>query len=262
MTIATAAFITLLAACIVQIVYLLIKRGKPDPFSHFIVLASSLLLITDIIMRSVQINFVAVTNTYESLVFFTGVICLVLFLYRVIWAEKTFQLIIFGGTILSVIFLALTSTPIAPNAIVLPIPALQSAWLVLHVTFAFIGEAFFVVGFFAAILYLVINDEEKKKIIDRVMYLSVIIGYPLYTAGALVFGAIWAQSAWGIFWSWDPKETWALVTWLTYTVFLHFRIIKKWRGKVSAIVCIAGFLFTLFTYFGVNLLPDSLHSYG
>ncbi|HUV08506.1 MAG TPA: cytochrome c biogenesis protein CcsA, partial [Spirochaetia bacterium] len=143
-----------------------------------------------------------------------------------------------------------------------PIPALQSYWLVLHVTFAFIGEAFFVVGFFAAIYFLVLKDEGRRKAVDRFMYTAIAIGYPIYTAGALIFGAIWAQSAWGKYWSWDPKETWALITWLVYTAFLHTRLIRRMRGTVSAVLVIVGFLFTLFTFFGVNFLLSGLHSYG
>jgi cytochrome c-type biogenesis protein CcsB len=143
-----------------------------------------------------------------------------------------------------------------------PIPALQSYWLVLHVSFAFIGEAFFAFAFVAAIYYLIINDEEKKKKSDKIIYTSIGVGYPIYTAGALIFGAIWAQYAWGRYWSWDPKETWALITWFIYTGYLHTRLVKRWRGKITAILAIAGFVFTIFTFFGVNYLLSGLHSYG
>jgi ABC-type transport system involved in cytochrome c biogenesis permease subunit len=261
MIFSTIAFFALVAALAVQVIFLLKKSSEPDPFSHFLVLGSALLLIANLIERSVQINFVAVTNTFESLVFFAAAICLVLFVYRLVAGAKTFPIVLFGGTILSVILLAVASSPIAPKDVVPPVPALQSAWLVLHVTMAFIGESFFVVGFIAAILYLAAKDDAVKASIDRVMYISIIIGYPIFTAGALIFGAIWAQFAWGSYWSWDPKETWALITWLTYTAFLHTRFVKKWRGKVSAILSIAGFVFTIFTYFGVNFLLAGLHSY-
>jgi ABC-type transport system involved in cytochrome c biogenesis permease subunit len=78
----------------------------------------------------------------------------------------------------------------------------------------------------------------------------------------LVFGAVWAEHAWGRYWSWDPKETWALITWLTYTVYLHVRFILKKRRKLAAVISIAGFAFTLFTFFGVNYLLPGLHSYA
>ena len=94
------------------------------------------------------------------------------------------------------------------------------------------------------------------------MAAAVGIGYPVFTAGALVFGAIWAETAWGSWWSWDPKETWALITWLIYTAYLHTRLVKKMRGRTSALLAIIGFLATVFTFFGVNYLLSGLHSYG
>lgn len=258
----TIAFALLVLAVIVQVVFLLTRKKTVDPFSHYIVFAASLLLLATIIVRSVQIRFVAVTNTFESLVFFAAAIGLVLFVYR-LWAkEKTVQFIQFGASIIAVILLAVASSPIAPKEVLPPIPALQSYWLVLHVTCAFIGEAFFVISFVAAILYLLTKDKEGQKNLDRIIYTTIGIGYPIYTGGALIFGAIWAQAAWGRYWGWDPKETWALVTWLTYTVYLHTRLVRKLRGKFSAWVAVAGFVFTIFTFFGVNFLLYGLHSYG
>jgi ABC-type transport system involved in cytochrome c biogenesis permease subunit len=93
-------------------------------------------------------------------------------------------------------------------------------------------------------------------------YTSIAIGYPIFTAGALVFGAVWAEKAWGVWWSWDPKETWALITWLTYTAYLHFRLVRKNTSKVMPILVIAGFIIAMFTFFGVNFLLSGLHSYA
>ena len=258
----TIAFFLLGAAAAIQIFFLLKKTDKPDPLSHYFLLAGSLLLLATNIQRSIQINFVAVTNTFESLIFFSGVIALLLFLYRIQKRWKVLQFIMFGSTIIALILLAIASSPIAPKGIEPPIPALQSFWLVLHVTFSFIGEAFFALSFITAIYYLVVKDKEKKINAERLTYTAIAIGYPIYTAGALIFGAIWAENAWGSYWSWDPKETWALVTWLVYTAFLHSRLVKSLRGRISAILAIVGFLFTIFTFFGVNFVLSGLHSYG
>jgi ABC-type transport system involved in cytochrome c biogenesis permease subunit len=84
----------------------------------------------------------------------------------------------------------------------------------------------------------------------------------VFTVGALVFGAVWAEQAWGAWWSWDPKETWALVTWLVYTFYLHVRLIRKKTGALPAWISVIGFACTLFTFFGVNFLLSGLHSYG
>jgi len=143
----TIAFFSLSTAALIQIFFLLKKTDKPDPISHYFLLAGSILLFSTIIQRSIQINFVAVTNTFESLVFFSGVIALLLFLYRIQKKWKVLQFILFGSTVVAIILLAVASSPIAPKEIEPPIPALQSMWLVLHVTFAFIGESFFALSF-------------------------------------------------------------------------------------------------------------------
>lgn len=256
------AFISLALAAIIQVVYLMRKSEEADPVSHFLLLGAALLLLATTVHRSVLINFVAVTNTFESLVFFAGIIALVLFAYRIQKKWAVYQFVLFGSTLIALVLLAIASSPIAPKEVHPPIPALQSYWLVLHVTFAFIGESFFAVAFIAAIYYLANSDVDKKINADRIIYTATAIGYPIYTAGALIFGAIWAEAAWGAFWSWDPKETWALITWLTYTVYLHMRFVQKYRGKISAIIQIIAFIFTIFTFFGVNFLLSGLHSYG
>jgi ABC-type transport system involved in cytochrome c biogenesis permease subunit len=259
---AVIAFALLVLAGILQAAFLLRNRRVLDPVSHWLLAAAAALLLAGIAERSLRIRFVAVTNTFESLVFFAGVTALVLFLYRLLAGERLLPLVSFGGTVIALALLAIASSPAIPKEVQSPIPALQSYWLVLHVTLSFIGESFFIVSFVASILYLAAGDEERRKKLDRLSYTAVGIGYPIFTAGALVFGAVWAQTAWGTWWSWDPKETWALITWLVYTAFLHTRLVKRLRGRLSAILSIVGFAFTIFTFFGVNYLLSGLHSYG
>jgi cytochrome c-type biogenesis protein CcsB len=98
--------------------------------------------------------------------------------------------------------------------------------------------------------------------LDEITYKSIAIGFPIFTLGGLVFGAIWADQAWGVYWSWDPKETWSLITWFIYAFYLHGRMIRGWRGKKVAIVAVIGFMAVIFTYLGVNLLLSGLHAYG
>ena len=258
---ASIAFLIILIAAIIEAVFLLRKSKSPDPVSHWLHLAAAILLFVTTAMRSIQIEFFAVTNTFEALLFFSACILLILFVYRMQKRWQVLPLVQFGTTVVAIALLAVASSPAVPSVIRPPIPALQSYWLVLHITFAFAGEAFFAVGFVTAIYYLAVKDGEKRREADRVLYTSIAIGYPLFTAGALVFGAIWAETAWGAYWSWDPKETWALITWLTYTAFLHSRLVKRFRGKISAYLAILGFAFTLFTFLGVNYLLPGLHSY-
>jgi ABC-type transport system involved in cytochrome c biogenesis permease subunit len=98
--------------------------------------------------------------------------------------------------------------------------------------------------------------------LDEIGYRSIAIGYPIYTLGALVFAMIWANEAWGRFWGWDPKEVWALITWLFYAAFLHLRLSRGWQGKRSAWLAVSGFIVVMFTLVGVNLLIAGLHSYA
>lgn len=260
MMMTAAAFVLQIISAVLQ-VFFIFKSSMKDKFSHYLLLVSGLILLTNLVVRSIQIKFVAVTNTFESLVFFSLVIMFILFFMKIKFKDKLAPLLVFGVTMVSIALLSIASSPIAPKEALEPIPALQSNWLVLHVTFSFIGESFFAVSFVAAILTIVAKDPERKKIYDKVTYTSIAIGYPIFSAGAIAFGAIWASYAWGRFWGWDPKETWALVTWLTYSLYLHLRFIKKMRGNVVSWAAIIGFAFTLFTFFGVNFLLSGLHSY-
>jgi ABC-type transport system involved in cytochrome c biogenesis permease subunit len=262
-TLSTIAFILIIVSLIIQIIFLIInKEAKPDPISHYVIAVSFILLIIYTVLMSLEINFIAITNTYEAMFVFSEMILLVILVYRFSMGKNTNPFIMLGVTMISIILLAIASSPIIPHELHPPIPALQSYWLIFHIIFAFIGESFFAMAFVASIYLLVVKDEEKKKNADRITYISIIIGYFLYTAGGLIFGAIWANVAWGRYWGWDPKETWALVTFLVYTVYLHLRLIAKVDRKITSIVSIAGFLFAIFTFFGVNYLLAGLHSYG
>lgn len=98
--------------------------------------------------------------------------------------------------------------------------------------------------------------------LDEITYKSIAVGFPLFTIGGLIMGAIWANSAWGKYWTWDPKETWSLITWFVYALYLHARFVGGWRGKRVAILSVVGFIAVIFTYLGVNLVLSGLHAYG
>jgi ABC-type transport system involved in cytochrome c biogenesis permease subunit len=257
----TITFALIVAAAAIQAPFLFRKDGKSDPLSHWALLAGFLALATVCVDRSLAIGFPALTGTFESLVFFSASVCLLAWVYRVQRRITFLPLVQFGATIVAAALLAVASSPIAPKELLAPIPALRSGWLILHVSFSFIGESFFVAGFIASIAFLATKDGSKKSDYDRVTYTAVAVGYPIFTAGALVFGAVWAEQAWGSWWSWDPKEIWALVTWLAYTAYLHLRLVRKRKDALPSIVATIGFLCALFTFFGVNFLLTGLHSY-
>jgi cytochrome c-type biogenesis protein CcsB len=217
------------------------------------------------------------TNLYESMVFFSwsiGVLYLIL--------EWKYKNKVIGAFVVPWAFLALAYTSIGPGirTEVEPlIPALQSNWLIAHVITCFLGYAAFAISFGASVMYLIkARREDKKKekkgekqgfvdylpdlkVLDEINYKSVIIGFALLTLG-IITGSAWANYAWGSYWSWDPKETWSLITWLIYATFLHARYTRGWQGKRTAYISIVGFAAVIFTYLGVNLIISGLHSYA
>lgn len=201
------------------------------------------------------------SNLYESLVFFSWSVSLGLI---VVWRKFGEDAIPLFGV--PIVFLILGSTFLIDPTIRPLIPALQSNWLVAHVFTCFLGYAGFAVSFVAAVLLLISRKSEKlslllpnRKILDEIVYRSVLVGFPFLSLG-IITGAAWADHAWGAYWSWDPKETWSLITWLVYAVFLHARLTRGWSGGRTALLSVLGFCAVLFTYFGVNYLPG-LHSY-
>jgi len=136
----------------------------------------------------------------------------------------------------------------------------------------FFGYAAFGLAFGLSLMYLLKRPDAPEKenaflklipesaILDDLSYQMVVIGFLMLTLG-IITGSVWAYSAWGRYWGWDPKETWSLITWLIYATLLHSRMIRGWKGKRLAILCIIGFACVLFTYFGVNYLAG-LHSYA
>ncbi|WP_010258616.1 cytochrome c biogenesis protein [Treponema primitia] len=257
--ISTTACIVLSFAVIIQIIFLF--RKADEPISQWMTLLAAVLLMAVSIVRSIQIQFIALTGTFESLIFYAAVICIISFVYKTQRRIPQSKTISFISIFIALVFLAVASSPLTGKEALLPVPSLRSSWLLLHVSFAFIGESFFVVSFAAALVSLFVKTEERRLKYDRITYTAILVGYPVFTAGALIFGSIWAQKAWGRWWGWDPKETWALITWLVYTFYLHLRLIFKKKGKLISLVAVIGFLCTIFTLFGVNYLLPGLHSY-
>ncbi len=151
-------------------------------------------------------------------------------------------------------------------------PALQSYWLVIHVIAAVTSAGAFTVGAALSILYLVKERAERTgsatlsrlpaaDALDRIAYRVHAFVFPLWTF-AVIAGAIWAENAWGRYWGWDPKETWAFITWVVYAAYLHARATAGWKGRRAAAVALTGFGCFLFNYFVVNLVVTGLHSYA
>ena len=237
------------------------------------------------VLRWIESHHFPLSNLYESLLFLTWSLTLGHFLVP---AKVGSDFMVGAITAPSALFVdAFASLTLPENlkAAAPLVPALQSNWLMMHVTMMIISYSMLILGslFSIAILFLSLpalktstqtvsleaeigdNVSESMqgllKLLDNLSYRTLGFGFPLLTIGILS-GAVWANQAWGSYWSWDPKETWALITWVVFAIYFHFRFNKKWSGTKPAIVASIGFVFLWICYLGVNLLGKGLHSYG
>jgi cytochrome c-type biogenesis protein CcsB len=211
------------------------------------------------------------SNMYESMSFFA--LCVMAGYLVLEWRFKQKTL---GAVVAPIAFIILAANALFfPDEIRPLVPALQSDWLLYHVITTFVGYAAFAVSFGVSVLYLFKEKAGDKglkegsflgmfpdlKVLDEVNYKSIAVGFPLLSLG-IITGAAWANYAWGTYWSWDPKETWSLITWFIYAAYLHARLTRGWQGTRAAVLSIIGFAAVIFTYFGVNFLLSGLHSYA
>lgn len=201
------------------------------------------------------------SNFYESIIFYAWCISLLLIVMK---RRLAYPFVTMLASLISLAFMGYASLSSSVEKNIQPlIPALQSNWLHIHVLTCFIGYAAFAISFIAGVLYFITWKDvlPSKEKLEDINYRSVVVGFPMLSAGILT-GAVWAHYAWGTYWSWDPKETWSLITWIVYALFLHARHVKGWKGKKIALLSIFGFLSVIFTYIGVNFLLSGLHSYA
>nr|YP_010338624.1 cytochrome c biogenesis protein [Rhodaphanes brevistipitata]UNJ18574.1 cytochrome c biogenesis protein [Rhodaphanes brevistipitata] len=246
-------------------------------------LIGNILLTVSIIIRWVESGHFPLSNLYESLLFLTwGLTFISLFLE---FKTKTNIL----GALISplatfIIAFATLSLPMEMQTATSLVPALKSNWLVMHVSVMMMSYAILMVGTLLSILFLVISQNKKEHKsqnnkfsiflasyskyrselllnIDNLSYKTIALAFPLLTIG-IISGAVWANEAWGSYWSWDPKETWALITWLVFASYLHARISQGWNGRKAAFLASFGFIVVWICYLGVNFLGQGLHSYG
>jgi len=232
----------------------------------------NLLLTGDLIKRWIEAGHFPLSNLYESLLFLSWAITLLCLIF-----EQMLESEILGVVIAPLVLCILTFTefslPLELQVTRPLVPALQSNWLFMHVSVMILSYASLLIGSVIALSYLVINKIEhslglfqtdRQEILvffDNLSYRSIGVGFCFLTLGILS-GAVWANETWGTYWSWDPKETWALVTWLIFAIYLHTRLVYGWEGIQSARIASFGFIIIWFCYLGVNLLGKGLHSYG
>jgi cytochrome c-type biogenesis protein CcsB len=208
------------------------------------------------------------SNMYESLLLFALCIAAVH-----LWLEHRHHAPAVGivAAPLAAMVLAYTEFAAGMNRAIEPLfPALRSNWLTAHVLVCFVAYGAFAISAALSLVYLwkrrnpnlgLAKVFPSIELIDDISYRAVALGFPMLTMG-IFFGAVWANVAWGSYWSWDPKETWSLITWLVYAVYLHARLVRGWSGPRAALISLVGFGAVMFTYFGVNFLLSGLHSYA
>lgn len=261
-------------AAVIYVCAWVLKRPRMGVAASWVLVIAVIGNASGIILRWVEsyrlgIGHAPLSNLYESLVFFAFTVSVFY-----IWVERRYLKRTIGAFSATIAFLAMAYASLSPNVndqIQPLIPALKSNWLIAHVVTCFLGYAAFAIAFGISTLFLfkarndasasrIVSAVPETSILDVLNHQMVILGFLFLTAG-IITGSVWANSAWGSYWSWDPKETWSLITWLIYATILHARRMRGWHGKRVAWLSILGFAAVIFTYFGVNLLPG-LHSYA
>ena len=214
------------------------------------------------VFRTIGAGRLPLSNQYEfAMSFAWGIIVCFIVLY-VIYKFAAIGSFVLPLAILVMGYAAMQSKTIKPL-----MPALQSYWLTFHVGTAILSYGSFALSCALAVIYLIdVKRPEGKSILkdreisDMLAYRVIVFGQLMLTV-VIISGAIWAQKAWSRYWAWDPKETWSLITWIIYAIYLHLRLRRNWRGKPAAWFAIIGFASVIFTFIGVNILLPSLHSY-
>jgi cytochrome c-type biogenesis protein CcsB len=243
------------------------------------VISSNFLLFVILGLRWLISGYFPLSNLYESLLFLGW--CL---LFILIVAETKTRTKLLGAILLPIVLLVISFA-----SLILPtqmqeaaplVPALQSNWLMMHVSMMMLSYATLILGSLLSILFLVVQKfitstnklqlstknaaQTKTQLLENIdtwSYRTIGLGFPFLTIG-IIAGAVWANEAWGSYWSWDPKETWALITWLIFAAYIHARLTKGWVGEKAALLGSIGFIIVWICYLGVNFLGQGLHSYG
>jgi cytochrome c-type biogenesis protein CcsB len=295
-------FAVLLLAMVIYWVNLFFFREKTSIsiIGRTSTIIANLLLFFILCSRWIVAGYFPLSNLYESLLFLTWTLLTVYLYIETQTKSRLIGAILIPTTLLINGFANLTLTPEMQKASPL-VPALQSNWLMMHVSMMLLSYGTLIMGSLLCILFLVISryqdvdlkvvdnsslplynvmlDYYEAKVvspsneiselgklkllqsIDNWSYRIIGLGFPFLTIG-IISGGVWANEAWGSYWSWDPKETWALITWLVFATYLHARLTKGWEGKKTAILGGLGFFVIWICYLGVNFLGKGLHSYG
>jgi ABC-type transport system involved in cytochrome c biogenesis permease subunit len=280
----------LITACLYMCYWVLKKNwvGQAATAMTYIALLSSTMFL---VMRAVESGHAPFSNLYESMVLFVWAMTA-----GYLFMEHRYKMKVMGAFVMTLAVFAMLAASMLPFRFksVEPLnPALQNkwhwlinaltplglenyaiGWLDFHVFTTFISYAAFAIAFGLSVMYLIRRRFELRQqgnflverlpdsdTLDELSYHTIAWGFPFLAVG-IISGAMWANYAWGTYWSWDPKETWSLITWFIYAAYLHARITRGWRGKRSAYLSIIGFTAVVFLYWGVSFVLPGLHAYA
>ena len=256
------------AATILYLIDVLKRKDKAGKFALHVLRGAFLVHLATLLVRFFEIGYTPVTNLHESLSFYAWTIVGVFLVF-----DLRYRSTVLGAFLVPLALALMIFSGIVPKGGDGLNPLLQSWWLQIHVVLAFFGYAMFTMAFGAGVMYLLQERMLKSKkfsslyhrlpsleTLDAINYRCLTFGFPLLTM-AIISGAVWANSAWGGYWRWDPKEVWALITWFVYAALLHGRLTVGWRGRRAAIFAIIGFGCVIFTFLGVSLLLQGQHSF-
>ena len=237
-------------------------------------ISANLLLFIILGLRWIVSGYFPLSNLYESLLFLDWCLIFILLLVESKTKTKLIGAIILPLSVLIISFASIILPQPMQNASPL-VPSLHSNWLMMHVSMMMVSYAILLIGSILSILYLVLIRDQKFNLsistgklkteilenIDNWSYRTIGLGFPFLTIG-IIAGAVWANEAWGSYWSWDPKETWALITWIIFAAYIHARLTQGWIGEKAALLGSLGFFVVWVCYLGTNFLGQGLHSYG
>lgn len=255
-----AGLVLYFVAMILQFLGASFKKDNLKKYAWWVFLAGFACSTLYLIVRGIKASRFPMSNQFEFAATFSFGIALMLIILKE--RVKADWLV---TAAIPMVFLILSYAAFQPRGIKELMPALRSVWFVFHIGTAAFSYAAFILAGAAGIRYLYTEKKDKNspelEDIDFMIYRLIALGLLLLTV-TIISGAIWAEQAWSSFWTWDPKEVWALITWLLYSIFLHLRLNRKWKGHRMAVFAIVAVPVVLFTFVGVNTLMSGLHSYG
>lgn len=264
-----AAVVLYVISSVIYLYGLIFRSDRALPIATYVATVGWVLHTVAGIARWIQAGYPPIVSSYETL----SIVAWIAILAFLVLQWRFVKTRVLGVVVLPISFLMmglgrLPSQPIEPLS-----PALKSVWLIIHALFAELGHGSFIIATACAVLFLLKERQSDRgetssfyerlpslDILDDLSYRFIAIGFVLH-AIMIISGSIWANQAWGRYWGWDPVETWSLVTWLLYGVYLHLRLFRGWAGKRAAWLAIGAFISVIFTFWGVGYVTPSIHRY-